>query len=108
MRRIVIVILASFALMSCSKLYKNNTVVSKYSNDTLYTKVIPTDEKVVFNDANVVFEITPNPSLKVMQKKAGIDGATAEAWFKRGTSNTTVMTKDSGLTGWGIDLLFWV
>lgn len=105
MKQITLVFLVVCTLMSCSKLYKNDTILSKYSNDTLYTKVVPTNEKVVFNDANVVFEKTVTPSLKVMQKKAGINAATAEEWLKKGTSDNTVMTTDSGLTGWGIALI---
>ncbi len=105
MKNITLIILISFSLTSCSKLYKNNTVLSKYENDTLYTKVSPANEKITFMDANVVFEKTATPTVKVIKKKAKVNTITAEQWLKTGTSGNTVFTTDSGVTGWGIALI---
>lgn len=76
---------------SCSKT-KQKMVISKYSNDTLYTYNVPGGENITSFD--VPFEKTISPSVNVIMKKALVDKMTAKKWIQeRKSENMSVVSK---------------
>ena len=92
MKKIVLACLSMVILFSSCSKTKQKMVVSKYSNDTLYTYNVPGGQNVTSFD--VPFEKTISPSVNVIMKKALVDKMTAKKWLhERRSENVSVISK---------------
>ena len=92
MKKIVLACLSMVILFSSCSKTKQKMVVSKYSNDTLYTYNVPGGQNVTSFD--VPFEKTISPSVNVIMKKALVDKMTAKKWIQeRKSENMSVVSK---------------
>ena len=92
MKKIVLACLSIVMIFSSCSKTKQKMVVSKFSNDTLYSYNVPDGQSL--SSLDVPFELTPNPSVKDIMKKALVNEDVAKKWLKeRKSESVTVVSK---------------
>ena len=93
MKKILLSCMALIILLSSCSTSEGKMVISKFSNDTLYTASVNGHSVVTFD---VPFEKTLSPTVKVIMSKAMVDENLANKWIRDGKSeNITVVSKPS-------------
>lgn len=93
MKKILLSCMALIILLSSCSTSEGKMVISKFSNDTLYTASVNGHSVVTFD---VPFEKTSSPTVKVIMSKAMVDESLANKWIRDGKSeNVAVVSKPS-------------